>query len=876
MVDLARGGRRGPAGPALLPDEDAVTEWILSHERADFDAFASMVVARKLYPGAQMVLVGPPEPSVRRFLALYQGLFPVRYAHELKDEQPGKLILVDTRSPARLGPLRNLASDPGIELHVYDHHPPTPEGVQGDVDVTRSLGAAVTVLLQQLGELALSPEEATLCLLALHEETGSFTHAGTTAEDLEMGARLVRAGAKIRLVNAFVTHSLNVVQRQLLAELMEGAELHDCDGTSVALAAAERDEFVSDLALLTSRLLDMLGVDVVLSLVRMDASVYCVGRALSESAELGKLMGELGGGGHGAAASAALPAEPLGELKERLLGRLRDTLPGKPTARELMTSPVEVLQAGITVQEAFDGLRRLGHTAAGLVQDEKLVGWIARSDVDKALAHELGHAPARSYMSTDIVSVTPETRLDEIQRLLVERDIGRVPVIENERLIGIVSRTDVLRWLHSSRQRRQHETACVEIPDALRALLEKIGQEAEALGFEVFLVGGLVRDLLLERPHEQDIDLVVEGSARELSEALARRFGQARVLPHERFQTASLVLEQGQRIDLATARTEVYTRPAALPVVKGSTLKQDLARRDFSINAMAVRLTGAHFAELVDYFGARKDLADGRIRVLHNHSFMDDPTRILRAIRFEARLDFRIESMTEHLLKQALADGALEMVSVERLRDELLVILSEKNPLPAVERLQRLGILRKLHPSLSCDSRVERTLRRVREVEAEFGAQDPPWLLPLMALLSGLKPCETEELRRRFRMQVLPGLEASLQAHKLTRQLGRASLKDSELERLLAPLPRVALLWLLAYHAAEHVQTRIRHYMNDLADRPPAVTGRDLIAWGYPPGPEFKRILSAARVQQLDSGLPDPKGWVEANFAPPAEGIGAC
>lgn len=574
-------------------------DWIVSHERADFDALASMVVARRLYPEAQMVLVAPPEPSVRRFLALHRGVFPVRYAHELKDQQPARLILVDTRNPARLGPLRNLASDPDIELHVYDHHPPTPEGVQGDLDIVEPVGAAVTVLLERLNE-PLTSEEATLCLLALHEETGSFTHAGTTARDLAIGARLLEQGARLSMVHVFVSHSLNVVQRQLLAELMENAELHDCEGTPVALALAERDEFVADLALLTSRLLEMLGVEVVLSLVRMDTTVYVVGRATSESAELGRLLGELGGGGHGAAASAGLPVEPLAPLRDRLFERLRETLPGKPTARQLMTSPVELLEAGITVQQALEGLRRLNHTAAGLTENDRLVGWIARSDLDKALAHDLGHAPVQSYMSNEIVSVTPDTRLDEIQRLLVERDIGRVPVLDGDRLVGIVSRTDVLRWLHGRQATRRHETICIDMPVELQELLLRIGAVGEELGMEVFLVGGLVRDLLLGRSREQDIDLVVEGSARTLAETLAERFGEAHVLPHERFQTASLVFASGQRIDLATARTEVYTRPAALPVVKGSTLKQDLARRDFSVNAMAVRLTGPRFAELVD------------------------------------------------------------------------------------------------------------------------------------------------------------------------------------------------------------------------------------------------------------------------------------
>ncbi|GMU56370.1 MAG: poly(A) polymerase [Candidatus Xenobia bacterium] len=844
-------------------------QWILAHERADFDAFASMVVASKLYPGARLVLIGSPEPSLRRFLALHRGVFSVSYAHELKDQRPERIVLVDTRNPARLGPLRNLVSEPQISLHVYDHHPPTPEGVQGDLDVTEPMGAAVTVLLKRLRQknLALTVEEATLCLLALHEETGSFTHAGTTAEDLAMGAWLMERGARLAMVNVFVGQTLNVAQRQLLSELMETAHVHNLEGTTVALASAEREEFVGDLALLTTRLLEMLGVEVVLTLVRMEDTVYVVGRATSETAQLGHLLGELGGGGHGAAASASIPVEPLNQLEQRLLERLREVLPGKPTARELMTSPVHVLELDhLTVTEAARGLRELGHTAVGLARDGKLVGWIARSDLDKAIAHNLGHAPVTTYMSTEIVSVEPDARLDEIQRLLVERDIGRVPVIERGEMVGIVSRTDVLRWLHSAQAARAQESITVAMPASLEELLRHIGEVAQQEGYEVFLVGGAVRDLLLGRECEQDIDLVVEGPARELADKVAERLGPARVLPHERFRTASVVWPDGRRIDLATARTEIYTRPAALPVVQGSTLKQDLARRDFSVNAMAVRLSSSHFGQLVDYFGARRDLADERIRVLHNHSFLDDPTRILRAVRFEARLGFRLDPATEHLLKQALLEGALEMVSAERLRDELLIILSERDPLPAIERLHKLRILPRLHPSLALSTRVERTMRRVQAVEQEFGRSDPPWLLALLALMSSLKPEETEALRRRFRLQVLPGLEESFRAHRVLRALSSRDLKDSELERLLAPLPREALLWLLAFNASEPLHARIRHYLADLQHLPPVLRGRDLLELGFTPGPLFKEILTRARAVQLDQGLPDPRGWVEQNF----------
>lgn len=157
-------------------------------------------------------------------------------------------------------------------------------------------------------------------------------------------------------------------------------------------------------------------------------------------------------------------------------------------------------------------------------------------------------------------------------------------------------------------------------------------------------------------------------------------------------------------------------------------------------------------------------------------------------------------------------------------------------------------------------------MRRVQAVEHEFGRSDPPWLLALLALMSSLKPAETEALRRRFRLQVLPGLEESFRANRVLRSLSSRDLKDSELERLLAPLPREALLWLLAFNASEPLHTRIRHYMADLQHLPPVLRGRDLLEQGFQPGPLFKQILTRAREEQLDRGLPDPRRWVEQNF----------
>jgi tRNA nucleotidyltransferase (CCA-adding enzyme) len=857
-------------------------EIILSHIRADFDALASMVAAGKLYPQARLVLPGSPEPAVREFLALHKGYFPVEPATALRGQPLERIVLVDTRIPSRLGPFRTVVSDPAVHLHIFDHHPATPEAVRGDLEVIEPVGAAVTLVLRQVRQrgLPVSPVEATLFLLGIYEETGLLTFPSTTPEDLRTAAWLLEQGASLELVPRFIHIALTPAQRLLLNELVAGCQVRPLGGMEVALAAAERDEYVDDLSALTGRLLDLEDCAAALVAVRMRTSVYVVGRSRERCLDVGRLLRPLGGGGHATAASARTTGRSPWEVLEDLWRRLKESLPRPATAADLMSAPVECLDLDdnpdLSVAEAGAALRRLGHSAACLRLQGRVVGMISRSDVDRALAHGLDHAPARAYMTTPVVSVQPSTPVEEIRRLLVERDIGRVPVMEGERLVGIVSRSDILRHLHQTQapppEPEEGLPELLRLPPGLLALLRQCGETGDRLGHEVYLVGGFVRDLLLGLPN-QDVDLVVEGRALEFARELARAHPGSRLHTHEKFGTAVVIFPDGFRLDVASARTEIYTRPAALPVVSGSTLKQDLVRRDFSINAMAVRLTGGRFGQLIDYFGARRDLESGLIRVLHNHSFIDDPTRMLRAVRLEQRLRFRLDPATEHLLRAALAQGVLEMVSPDRLRDEFIEILREPDPLPALQRLDRLGILRRLHPRLALDSRTMRVLERVEPVCARYAdvARVERWRVYLLALVSRLGRQDLEELRQRLRLHLLPGLEQELDVG-LVRRLAGAEVRDSQLHRWLKHLPLEALLYLEALPSSSRVGERIERYLRVVRRVEPLVRGDHLMAWGYPPGPAYRRMLSELFEAQLDgqiSSVEEGRRWLEELFGPP-------
>jgi tRNA nucleotidyltransferase (CCA-adding enzyme) len=228
----------------------------------------------------------------------------------------------------------------------------------------------------------------------------------------------------------------------------------------------------------------------------------------------------------------------------------------------------------------------------------------------------------------------------------------------------------------------------------------------------LYLVGGIVRDLLLGQTNQAfDLDIVVEGDAIRLAGEFAEKVG-GKLVAHLMFNTAKIELGKWT-IDIAMARTETYARPGALPAVTSGTLKTDLFRRDFTINAMAISLNPDNYGELIDLYGGLKDLNNKSIRVLHDRSFIDDATRIWRAVRYEQRLGFQIEPETLSLLKRDLP--LMKTVGGYRLRHELELVLKEKAPEKALLRADELGVLKALHPALKADDRLVAQFQKDRQ-----------------------------------------------------------------------------------------------------------------------------------------------------------------
>jgi tRNA nucleotidyltransferase (CCA-adding enzyme) len=720
-------------------------EVIATHVNTDFDAFGSLLAARCLYPGSTAVLPSVLNRNVREFARLH--------ADELRCAEPGRieldavkrLVVVETVHASRLGELERLALDPAVEKVVFDHHAAElPDWVRPENVVLSSDGALTTTLVGILAEreITVSPLEATVFALGIHEDTGSLTYASTTFRDIEALGACVRHGANQELLARYLRGPLQPEQRNVLRLLAANRSEREIAGLRVVSAWASADSYVEDVSTLASRVGEVSDWDVLLLSVAMEGRVLLVGRSRTSAVAVDEALAALGGGGHPQAASSFLRGDDAAEVLERALGEVARVARSPLRAREVMSQPVHSVPTSEEISATLVECQRLGLSGIQVSENGHLTGTVSREDLDRAVRHGLSHAPVKGVMSSGVPVVGADATLGELRELLATGRAGRLVVVGEgpyraEQQVplanaeGVVTRGDLLRALH------EPEGADRPLPDpeasaAVRARLGEITrlaavlpaiQRAAAAQDPVYLVGGAVRDVLLGE-QSLDLDLMVEGDALAFAEALAAELGVA-YHPHEKFQTAVVKGTGAEgddiRIDVATARTEVYGAPGALPEVERSTLRHDMARRDFTINAMATSLRAEDLGATFDFFGGYPDLQRKTVRVLHNLSFVEDPTRLLRAVRYEARLGFE---MDRHTL--SLARGCIDMrlvgdLASARLRDELIDLLCEPQVLAALARMEEIGLDHALHPGLDAGT----DTRALVEVAAEVGVRPP-------------------------------------------------------------------------------------------------------------------------------------------------------
>lgn len=858
-------------------------EVIATHGNADFDGLASMVAAQKLFPEAMLVLPAGGQETVRNFLTDHDlGISKLK---GIDLSQITRLILVDTQDPDRIGSLKSCVDNLSVEIVVFDHHvdEASPCSGRSPLSLVEPVGATTTLLIELLRQrqIIVTPFEATVLALGLYEETGSFGFTSTTVRDLNAGAFLLECKADLTVVMDVLRRPLDPDTVALLNDLMEHSELHYLEGRKVLVATSTIDRRRGEAAGVVHLLAEMQGIDAVVVAVMMEDRVQVIGRSRRSEIDVGWIAREFGGGGHAVAAAATVKGHTLTEVKEKLVGLL--TTHYRPTllAQDVMTRPVKAIEGGTTVTEAGQRMTAYGLNVFPVLADNgRYAGLVSRELIQKALFHRLGKMAVRDIMQTDAYAAQMDTPFHDIETAMIERNQRFVPIIEQAKVVGVITRTDLLRTLHDDvlqgarmRAQRPGEAGAAiggphrnvkgllrsRLPHRLVALLEQGGQLADRCEVSLFVVGGCVRDLLLGIEN-LDLDLVVEGDGI----AFARKLGDvlhARVKVHERFGTAIVLLPDGFKLDVATARTEYYEFPTALPTVEQSSIKKDLYRRDFTINALAVRLNGKGFGDILDFYGGQRDLNEKVIRVLHGLSFVEDPTRVFRAIRFETRFGFHLGKDTVALIAGAVKMNLFHRLSGHRLLEELKLLLSERACKQAVKRLAESNLIQFIHPKLKWSTRLEALLDGVDESIDWYrllylDRKMDSWLVYVAAFLEVLPGRAVVEVLRRFPFSEWEAgrLRTSrIGGQAILRRLGRKpEPQASEVYRLLSGLSDETLLSLMAKSKGETVKRQVSAFLTTYQHVKPILTGTDLKAMGLKPGPQFKKILDRLLAAHLD------------------------
>ncbi|HPU41209.1 MAG TPA: CBS domain-containing protein [Acetivibrio clariflavus] len=857
-------------------------EIIIGHNNIDFDCAASMLAAKKIYPDAQLVLPENVGRDIREFINMYEDVFNFIEENEVCGEDLTRIIIVDTHSSSRIGKFKDYIQKPGIEVIIYDHHLLCDDEIISPVMRLEEVGANTTIMVEELKRrgIDISPVEATILALGIYVDTNSLIFSGTTARDAYALAYLLEKEANLSVIEDLTLNRLTIGQQELSQLMNKNIFVESVSGYEVGFALVKVDKYVDDAAYLTRKILEERDLDALFSILKMGKKTYIIGRSMTEDIDLSVIMKLIGGGGHRGAASAKSDEADLDKLYNQIKSLLKENIKPALKVKDIMSSPVKTVSEDTTIDEVYDIMLKFGHSGMPVITGNKITGIISRRDVDKAKAHGYGNAPVKAYMSKKVITVDLEESVKEVRELFAEHGIGRLPVLKDNEMVGIVTRTDIIRALYGGKYKRKNKTEgsrseigkeytsenlsykLNELPQKVLNVLKSAGKMADDEGYSAYVVGGFVRDLILG-VENFDIDIVIEGDAVAFAQKFASQIN-AKITVHEKFHTAYVYIDEDLQIDFVTARKEFYEFPGALPVIEIGTIKDDLFRRDFTINCIAMKLNGDEFGKVVDFYGGRRDLYDGVIRILYNLSFIEDPTRIIRAVRFEQRYGFLMDEKTEEFALKAVKSDVLDKLSIERINTEFFYILKEKNTVKMLQRLKELGLLQKVYPEMDLSDQLINLMENSDTQWEDFyiglinKKNIDKILIYLLVLYSNMSvdkahaSVERMRLKREFKDEILRFI--AVRDLNLPVLVAEGNLSNYDVYSMFTGLS-LESLYVISIMFDDRVRDVVLAYINNLSQIKTEITGKDIVKLGIEPGPEIKRILQAVLKEKINGKI---------------------
>ncbi len=869
------------------------TKIVTTHIKSDFDAISSSFAFKKLNPEYEVVIDGLMNGNTNKFLSMFNNYFrPLRYK-DVKNEKIEEIVIVDTNSSKRIGNMKKfLANTP---YRVIDHHPLELSDLDKEKILINNYGANVTYFIKEMQskEIKPTPIEATLFILGIYEDTGRLSFDSTTVDDIKSAAYLLECGADLSVISEFLKYEIDYDLKDILNQFLENAMDYYIKDSKITITKAISDDFVWGVAPLVSNLMDLLGKETIIALVEMNNMVQGIMRSNSDRINVGEFCKIFGGGGQKHAGSFVIRnVKRFSRLEDDLIKALKKTLKDQLTAKDLMSYPVKVVPHDMKIEKVYDIISRTGYSAFPVVEDDKIIGMITRVDVDKAMRHGYMDKPVKGYFRKKVVAVDKDAPLSQIKDYFLNKGIEALPVIDKGILCGIITKTDLLRRYHKGFKlfskkiepiidlaRIEEFTMDVKhlmferIPKKFLHLLLLLGYIGDEIGLPIFVVGGFVRDLIMGIPNF-DIDIVVERDGLAFAREIKKHFD-VELFIHKKFKTAVVKFPDGFKIDVTTARTEYYGSPATLPEVEEATIKKDLYRRDFTINAMAIELNNSNFGQLLDFFEGLKDIKNKKVRILHNLSFVEDPTRILRAIRFEQRYGFKLDDITEKLLRKAIKENLISKVSQFRVKEEMINIFSEPDPSLAIGRFLEFNLIEQLFPNVNPSKDIinyyKRAVKFVETATANLhSVYRPAVFLPILLYDLEIPELDIIEARYGFSKQLKKifkelVMEKDVFEDKFTMDF----VKRSDIWEAFHKLSIETAIVLVTMQNDEKIDDYFELYLSDISKiKLEYINGKVLESLGYKKGRKLGKILKDILKEKIDGKIDNELTYISTKLLP--------
>src|SRR6056297_352769 len=845
---------------------------IISHENTDIDGLAGMIAALKLYTEARVVISENLSNLAQRFLAIYKDEFELYRYDEIDYEKIDRLIIVDTHEFDRLGPLKDLIKWDEVETIVYDHHPHQKLDWI-DIDLSEDIGSATSILVNRIKRenIKLNRTEATLFALGISADTGNFMHLNTESEDLIAFAYLLDMGANKKVINEYLLETLDKKQKKVFELLIKNRKEIKIKDNKITYFVLKYPHYVSGLNNVVEKIKLLYQLSVVFILVEMEGKVIIIGRSSNENVDLEEIFSALGGGGHPGAGSVSLKTD-LEIAKNRLKTTIRDKIKGSIKVKEVMQEPLKMSQ-DIKIIEAKKLMEKKDITGVLVVdQKDKVKGIFTTRDLRRLSDQEkLNRVPLKGYMTKKLIFIKPDDTIQRAQKKMVKHDIGRLPV-KNEagKVIGIITRRIILNQYYEQKSTSQNQNRYVsslvkispekiEMEDKLsglspksQKLFKKIGKIAQKIESRVFMVGGMVRDLLLNR-ERKDFDFVVEGNIEDLIREIAGNYG-VDYSYNPKFKTGNMIIDDNYELDFAVARNELYTHPGALPKVKKADIFDDLLRRDFTINALAIALHPGEYGYLYDFFKARIDIENKILKALHRFSFLDDPTRIIRGIRLAIQLDLNIEEETMALMQETIRLSRFSDVSFPRVYKELRLLFDHKPDEKFIRLLKKLHFLRLLYDDYQIPDNLKSKWERAEKHLAYFTKNNynvEKWVIYFSFLFKDIPNSIIKSWALNQWVKEIIFFDPL--KYDITDIIDSSSQVD--LYNCLKKLSTEKLLLLMIEYDDEKLNENIFYYLEEISNLQTKINGNDLIDIGYQEGPIISYALKLIKRKVLKGKL---------------------